>query len=486
MSAPALPGWSPPGPVAEAFVACDDMVAVLMGPVRSGKTTAGLMRGVFLAMRWPETAPGVRRFRFGVLRRQMVDLERTTIPSWTQWFPRTLGTWRGARGEPQTHQLRLPHPKGGVIELTVEFRGIGELRMDEALRGWEPSAVFVDECDTMPEDTFGYLLTRVGSYPRETLQANPKRVWGACNAPELGNWVLRDLIDSPVPGWRLYRQPSGLSAEAENLTALGPDWYRAQAEAMPEHLRKRFIENLPGLAVGLATVYPEFNPDLHVSRGPLTPIAGRPVIVGLDAGGTPAAAVLQVAPNGQKRVLAELSTHEREDGSVTGPHRFGEALARLLAELAPQAEVVAVADPSAAWGGDAHGEGSWIEIVGRAAGIAVRPAGSNDPTVRIEALRRPLTTLIDGRVPGIVLSPACRLLERALARDYRWQVTAGRRGERPLKNWASHLVEALQYALMEADGVAAVLGRRDARARRAQPAVARASFDPFRGADAWR
>ncbi len=473
------PVWSPPGPVAEAFVACDDPVAVLMGPVRSGKTTAGLMRGLMLAYRWPETAPGLRRFKFGVLRRQMVDLERTTIPSWTEWFPRTQGTWRGARGEPQQHELRIPHPRGGVVHLIVEFRGIGELRLDEALRGWEPSAVFVDECDTMPENTFGYLLTRVGSFPRETLTSNPKLVWGCCNAPELGNWVLRDFIDHPLPGWRLYRQPSGLSPMAENLSTLGADWYRKQAAAMPEHLRRRFIENIPGVAVGLATVYNEFNPELHVSPARLEVLPGRPVIVGLDAGGTPAASVWQIAPNGQRRCLAELSTHEREDGSITGPKRFGEVLARLLGERCRGADVYGVADPSAQWGGDAHGEGSWIEIVARVSGIDVRPAATNDPTVRIEALRQPMCTLIDGRVPGLLIDPECRLTQRALARDYRYVVTAGRRSDRPLKNWASHLVEAAQYALMEGDAVAEITARRTARGRRLEPVTVQAGFNPF-------
>jgi hypothetical protein len=475
----AAPAWTPPGPVAEAFVAAEEPVAVLMGPVRSGKTTAGLMRGLFLSYRWPETRPGVRRFKFGVLRRQMVDLERTTIPSWTEWFPRTKGAWRGARGEPQTHELRIPHPKGGLVELTVEFRGIGEMRLDEALRGWEPSAVFVDECDTMPENTFGYLLTRVGSYPRETLERNPKQVWGCCNAPELGNWVLRDLIDAPHPAWRLYRQPSGLSAQAENLGALGADWYRRQAEAMPDHLRRRFVENIPGLAVGLALVYPEFNPELHVAAGPLAVLRDRPVIVGLDAGGTPAASLWQIAPNGQRRCFAELSTHERAEGSITGPRRFGEALARLLGERCRELAVHAIADPSAQYGGDAAGEGSWIEIVARVAGIEVRPAGTNDPTVRLEALRAPMNALIDGRLPALLVCPGCRLTTRALARDYRYPVTAGRRGERPLKNWASHLVEAAQYALMDGDAVAEITARRTARHERLEPAVAAAAFNPF-------
>lgn len=474
------PSWTPPGPVAEAFVACDDPVAVLMGPVRSGKTTAGLIRGLFLAYRWPEVRPGLRRFRLGVLRRQMVDLERTTIPSWTQWFPRTRGVWRGARGEPQTHELRIPHPKGGVIEYTVEFRGIGELRLDEALRGWEPSAAFIDECDTMPEDTFGYVLTRVGSYPRETLAEAPRRVWGTCNAPPVGNWVLRDLIQEPKPGWVLYRQPSGLSPQAENLAALGPDWYRGIAASMPEHLRRRFIENQPGVAVGTVLVYPEFNLDLHVAKSRLEVLPNVPVLVGLDAGGTPAASLWQIAANGQRRCIGELTTHAQRAQSITGPQRFGELLARLLAERCRGLAVQGVADPSAAYGGDKLGEGSWIEIVARAAGIDVRAASSNDPTLRQEALRAPLNALIDGRHPALLICPSCTETIAALGADYHYRVTAGqRRSEQPLKNWASHLVEAAQYAVMDADGAAEAAGRRGARERRLRPVTVQAEFNPL-------
>jgi hypothetical protein len=452
-------------------------VSVLMGPAAGGKTVTGLMRGVLMAYRWPETTPGLRRCRFLVMRQRMTDMEASTIPSWLAWYPRTIGQFVGKEGSPKRHTLRLKHPAGGFVELEVHFRGIGEQSVDDALRGFEFSFAYVDECDLMDADVMANLYKRAGRYPAETLAINPRQVWGTCNAPEPDSWVVRDMIENPRPGWVLFRQPSGLSPEAENLAVLGPDFYRKQAEVLPDYERKRFIENIPGLHREEAAVYPEFSEALHVATKPLE-VLPVPLRVGLDAGGTPAAAVLQRAPGGQWRMLAELSTHDPAAAGVVGPRRFGEALAALLAERAPGVPAEAVADPAAAYGADREaGESSWIDIVARAAGLPVTTARSQDPTLRIEALRRPLTRLLENGKPGLVIDPRCRLFARALARDYRWQVTAGRRGDRPVKNWASHLVEAAQYALLDGEGLADAAAR--ARPAPARPLRARLEWNPF-------
>jgi hypothetical protein len=473
--------WSPPGPVAQAFLEAQDPIAVLMGPFASGKTTVGLMKGVLTAYTWPETRPGLRRVKFGVIRRLYKDLEKTTMQSWNRWFPRSLGNWRGAAGDPATHDLVLPHPDGrGRVELRVEFIALGDLRVEEALKGYEPSFCYVDEVDTAAPNTLDFLYGRAGRFPSETIKINPKMAWGTCNAPTEDNWVVQDFIDEQKPGHILYRQPSGLSPQAENLDILGEHYYRALAENMPAFERKRFVENIPGLSRGAEAVYEEFNPDIHVAPRQLDPIPGRPLIVGMDAGGTPAAAVLQIAANGQRRIMAELSTHAKEGGSITGPHRFGEALAELLADRFRGFTPRGIADPSAAFGADRQaGEASWIEIVARVAGIPVVPAPTNDPTVRREALRLPMTRLIDGRTPGLLVCPSCRLLKRALSSDYRWQVTAGRRSGNIMKNWASHLTEAAQYGALDGGAYHEVLARTETRKRGTGPGMATIDFNPL-------
>jgi hypothetical protein len=451
-------------------------VSVLMGPAGGGKTVTGLQRGVLMAFKWPETVPGIRRCRFLVLRQRMTDMEGSTIPSWNAWYPRGLGHFVGKEGSPKRHSFTLAHPNGGRVELDVHFRGIGEQSVDDALRGFEFSYAYIDECDLMDLEALATLIKRAGRYPSETLRLNPRQVWGTCNAPEPDSWIVKELIEGSREGWRLYRQPSGLSPEAENLAVLGPNWYRDQAAVLPAYERRRFVENLPGLLREETAVYPEFAEALHVSARPLPVLPRTPLRIGLDGGGTPAAAVLQLAADGQWRMLAELSTHDAP--GVTGPRRFGEALAALLAERAPGVPAEAIYDPAADYGADRDaGEASWIEIVARFAGLRTRAAATQDPTLRIEALRRPLARLLEGGRPGFVLDPSCRLMGRALARDYRWQVTAGRRGDRAVKNWASHLVEAAQYALLDREGLAEAAGR--ARLRPAAPILASTEFNPF-------
>jgi hypothetical protein len=477
MNAPILRA---PGPIAQAFVDTDVPIAVLMGPEGSAKTTSGILRGITRSYLWPRTAPGVTRFKFVMIRRLLKDLEATTQASWQMWFPRSAGTWRGGKGEPATHELILPHPKGGTIEFLTEFVATGDLRVEEAMRGKEFSCAYVDEVDLAPRDVLTWTYGRAGRFPPQTLAENPKHVWGTCNAPEDGSWIIEDFIDDVKPGHQMFRQPSGLSPDAENLQILGRDWYHKLASVLPAFERRRRIENIPGLSRAAQAVYPEFNPDLHIAAADLRPMPGRPLVIGADAGGTPAAGVWQRMPDGQWRCLAEITTHAREHNSITGPNRFGEALAQLLAERFRGFEAMGLADPSAAYGADtANGEANWIEIVARVSGVPFRAAPTNDVTPRQEALRMPMTRMIDGRSPGLLIDPRCRMTIRALTRDYQWTVTAGRRGDRPHKGWASHLVDAHQYALLDGGHYHEVMARQGARRTSTAPVRARTSFNVF-------
>jgi hypothetical protein len=469
------------GPVSQAFVDSKAPISVMMGPEGSGKTTSGILKGVKLATDWPRTAPDVTRVKFAMIRRLQKDLEKTTMESWLRWFPKSAGDWRGGKGAPATHDIYLPHPKGGIIEMRVEFIATGDLRVEEAMRGWEGSFVYVDEVDLAPANVLRWVRGRCGRYPSETLDQNPKMAWGTCNAPEDGSWVIEDFIDEPKPGHQLFVQPSGLSPRAENIKALGRGWYPEQALTMTDYERKRRIENIPGLSQGAEAVFPEFNPEIHIAAAELRVIPGGRVVVGLDAGGSPAATFKQRAPNGQWRFLDEITTHARQYNSITGPTRMGEAIAARLAERFRGCPVEGIADPSAAYGADTvNGESTWIEIVAQNAGIPVRAAPTNDLTIRREAFRAPMTRMIDGRAPGLLLCPVhCKLMARALARDFQWQVQAGRRTGGVVKNWASHLVEAGEYGLLDGGHYHEVMGRQSMTAKRFAPAIASSDFNPF-------
>lgn len=464
---------------------------MLMGPVGSGKTTVGLMRGVYRSFLQRPDQQGNRYAKFGVLRRLEKDLVATTMQSWLRWFPRTMGKWGGSDGAVAVHELTLRHPgDGGLVFLRVEFKALGDLRIEEACRGWEITYAYVDEADTLAPNGLTFLHTRCGRYPAASL-LGWKGVWGTCNAPEEDNYVVLDFIEEPKDGHILFRQPGGQEPKAENLENLPPGYYDGMVRLMKPHDKRRFVDNKPGVSRDAEVVYEEFNDGLHMAQGPLVVLEGRPVIVGMDAGGTPAAGIWQRAADGQWRKLRELSTHAKDMGSVTGPQRFGEYLKELLRDLLTdeggrpiRCPVRGIADPSAAHGADtANGESSWIDTVARVAGISVVPAPTNDPTPRREAYRLPMGRMIDGHRPGLVIDPSCKLTRIALMRDYKFPVIRGpsgtRRADTPAKNWASHAIEADQYALLDGAAWHEVMARENHKAQ-ARQHTATTDFNPFR------
>ena len=108
-----------------------------------------------------------------------------------------------------------------------------------------------------------------------------------------------------------------------------------------------------------------------------------------------------------------------------------------------------------------------MEIVNHVTGLRFRAAPSTNPSVRLDAVRQPLTRLIDGRQPGLLLSPHCRVLRRGFNSSYRYKriFVAGRAQymDVPEKNDASHVHDALQYALLGGGEFAQVRGRRESR-----------------------
>lgn len=475
----------PPGPVAQAFFEAGPMppIQALMGPVGSGKTTTGLMRWLPMSYMLHPSSDGIRYAKAFIMRRVFKDLEGTTMKSWHQWWPRTVGKWTG---DPPVHELTVHHPAdGGLINFVAEFLALGDLRMEEAVRGREATWAIIDEMDGMTPDGMPFLFDRLGRYHREC-GGHLRCIWGMTNAPEDDNWFCNDFIDDPKPGHKLWRQPSGLSSQAENLHNLPAGYYDTLHG--DTYYRRRFVECIPGLSRGTDPVYPEFDEDMHMARAPLVLLPTR-ITIGLDAGGTPAAGTWQTAPNGQLRKLRELTTHEKVGGSITGPERFGEALAAQLHALMQSArgmrepEVIGFADPSAAHGADTvNGESNWMEIVAAKAGIRVFSARTNDPTPRQEVYRHYLRAArIDGSTAAMLIDPSCTFTRRALQRDYRYGAIAGqnaRRTDKPLKNWASHMIEADQYALLDTPAYFAVMGRADRR-RSGQRAARPLSFNLF-------
>ncbi len=459
--------YKPPGPVAGAFYRDRSPVSAIMGPIGSGKTGASLMRMIPIARdQWHSPIDGRRRAKFAVIRDTYTQLEGTTIPSWHTWVPRTVGTWST---DPHPNHEILFDDGGGVIELRVEFIGLGEHRIEDVLRGWEGTGAYLNEMDRLARDVMTFIRGRVGRWPPR-LHGGPKwyGVWGDFNAPDTDNWTYDAFVENRPDDFAFFVQPGGRDPGAENLANLPAGYYERQMSGQPEWYIRRMIDNRFGFSRDGKPVYPEYNDLVHCAPADLQPVAGLPLLIGVDAGGSPAATIWQHMPNGQWRGLDELVALE---GTVMGPTRFGQELNRLLKERFAAWPLYArdgtpmirgVGDPSAAYGGDKSGDDrAWLEIVSSVTKIRIRPARTNKPSVRQDAVRRPLTQFIDG-APALLISPRMRFVRRGFNSHYRFmrvKTSEGRYHDEPEKNQWSHPHDAVQYVLLEEGGELDVLGR---------------------------
>lgn len=452
--------WQPPGPVAAAFMRSIKPVQIINGPIGSGKTTACLIKAVRIAARqMPSTRSGevvvidgrehrLRKFKVCVVRDTYRQLWKTTLPSWWKRIPRSVGEFTGAENSPATHKVQFALKDNTAVDFHVDFIAIGENSVEDVLRGYEPTVFYLNEADLLAREVYNYARGRAGRYP-DMSEGGPSwyGILMDCNAPELSSWLYLDIFRRTPADVDLFRQPGGFDPHAENLPNLPKGYYENQKSGQPEWYIKRMLENVPGYSRAGKPVFPEFNDFVHVAPFDLEPIPGLALQLGVDAGMHPGGAIGQRMPNGQWRILDELIGE-----AGMGASRFGEMLAQRLKERYEGWRTIhAWADPSAAYGVDKKaGESSWIEIVAAAAGIRIDPAPTNSLVPRIEAVRRPLSRMIDGK-PGFLLSPRCVVLREGFNSGYHFKKLEGadieRYKEEPDKNDHSHPMDGLQYLL---------------------------------------
>lgn len=489
-----------PGPVAEAYYRDWRRVVDIMGPTGGGKTITTAKKCGTIAIRQRKSSrDGLRKVKGTAVAVDYRRLWKNLLPSWFKVVPKDVGDWHGGEGEPSTHVITFGLPDGSKAQLTMDFIAIGDHAAEDAMRGYEPTFIWLFEKDRHSHETFLYALNRVGRFP-DMSEGGPSwyGVLGDLNAPDIGTWYHTELYEKRLElgdFFGFHRQPSGFSPQAENLHNLPPGYYAEQAKGQPDWFVRRMLRNEFGYSRDGKPVFPEFSEHRHVAGAVLEPVRGIPLRIGMDAGGTPAATIRQHMPNGQRRVLACVVT---DPSDTVGATRFSEMVNRVLgtARFAgwPRKDIIARCDPSAAYGGDerapeASGERSWMHIVRHRTGLDLRPARTNDPTIRTDAVRKWMTVDVEPDVPGFVISPDCVPLIRGYASEYRYRRILGPSGgfaDKPDKNGASHVADADQYAELTDDGYLELMGRKSAGVRGQLQTRAIDDSDPEHGRGEWQ
>lgn len=461
--------YVPDGVVLEDYVWDRSELVVIQGPIGSGTSTASCHRINILAQEQEPDFDGVRRTRWLIIRKSYRQLKKTTVKTWLEWFPEhEFGPM--ARSEPMTHHLRYQHPSGDgtSVDCEVIFLSIDSPETaEEEAASFEITGFWYNEAQFAEKEVIDELLSRCGRYPSQ--RNGPGATWYGgmldLNAPIEGHWIpyMRGDISLPVDWspaekaamqkpetWRFLVQPPGLievvrdgeikyqpNPAAENQKNLKKTYMEQIRGKKPEWINQRVMNRI-GLYLGGQPVYPTYAPSVHDHSRDMEPVEGFPIIVGLDFGREPAAIFMQDV-NGQWTALSELVDY------ATSASQFAPRVARHLAQRYPGFRFDAYGDPRGGDGNQAT-ETTAYDIFAHN-GIRVFPAtNDNSPEMRRSTVEAVLI-----RRNGLKINPACLILRQGLAGGYYFRKVKGHAGmvaPKPVKTPSSHIVEAMENALI--------------------------------------
>jgi hypothetical protein len=430
--------YAPP-PTGLKFMQSNRKMRVLMGPVGSGKSVTCSFEVVRRASMQKPDAQGRRRTRAAVVRETARQLQDTTIKTFLDWFP------PGPCGD-YMRTTKTYFFKVGDVECEIMFRALDDADDVANLNSLELTFAWFNECRDIHPDIVDAMSKRIGRFP-SAKDGGPTwfGVWGDTNPPTMDTWWYyqmeklnpKDGVSLNENGWDVFKQPSGRSPYAENLENLPDGYYDTQGRS-DEYVRV-YIDGEYGLSLAGTPVYKYFKPDYHMAKAPLRAITNgvRPIVVGMDLGLTPAAAIGQQDPRGRALVLAEAVSFDM------GIQRFVRTVLKpLLFERFPGAPVLIVTDPAGVQRAQTD-ERSAVDII-KAEGFRVISARTNSISARVNAVDDFLMRQVDGD-PAFLLDPSCTQLKAAMMGGYRYK----NRGDGGIdKNKHSHIAEALQYLML--------------------------------------
>jgi hypothetical protein len=475
-SGPKVINYQAPGLMGERFLKSDAFVTGIMGPIGSGKSTACVMKLVRGYQKQVAGPDGVVRRRSAIIRNSYPELKTTTIKTFHDWIPESIGKW--VEQGPPTHRIFTVDEKNAITsDWEIIFLALDRSEDIRKLLSMELSDAWINEAREIPKAILDGLTGRIGRYPaiRDGGCTDPQIVMDT-NPPDTDHWwaKLADFQDVDMqarsleieeklrvdgalkegqPLFKFFRQPGGRTPKAENIPNLPAGYYPRVMAGKSDEWIKVYVDGDYGFVMDGRPVYPEYRDNVHCKAFALN--RALPIYVGIDFGLTPAATFGQRSVTGQWRVVHELVTEDM------GAKRFGDMLATTMRERFHGFAFAAITgDPA----GDARAqtdETTPFQIL-RSCNVEASPAPTNDFTKRREAVAFYLNRMVDGE-PGLLIHPDCQKLRKGMAGGYHYRRVQGvgeRFHDQPDKNMSSHVAESLQY-MMLGGGEARTILRRD-------------------------
>lgn len=451
------------------------------GPIGSGKSVGCCMDIFSQATQQMPDDLGIRYARSVVIRNTLPQLESTTIKTWLDWFPESVfGNFRAK--PPYTHFIKIKLPDGTKMDYEVIFLALDQEKDAAKLLSLEVTNGWINEAKEVAKVHVDHLSGRVGRYPSRKAAPAGVTKWPTrygiiadTNLPDDDSWwydyaeqdgwrrdpetgLLIPIENIPLDQrWEFFRQPSGLSPEAENIENLPPGYYQRLMAGKPAAWINVYVKAQYDTVIeGKPVFQGYYNPELH-EADKLPSFKELKMYMGIDCSGRNPAAVFgqRMPTTNQIRAVHEFVCEDM------GSELFAQLLKSEMNRMFPEYEFEIYGDPAGFVKGE-RDERTYAEVL-KANGIMVRPSPVMRLKPRLEACRSLFMRNTTGGVPAVVLSKACKVLTAGMAGGYKFKKIQAsgeaRYGEEPEKNKFSHPQDAYQYMICGMGEYNKMLGR---------------------------
>jgi hypothetical protein len=449
-------------PTMASFSKSDAFGRLVAGPVGSGKTTGVIVELVRRSIEQHPGDDGLRYTRHAVVRQTLKQLKDTVLKDCDTWLAANrMGQWKVSDG---TYYINFDDIRSEWVFLPLE-----DAADQGRLLSMQLTGAWLSEAIEMDIDILGPLSGRIGRYPSA---AKGSPTWNGIvadtNFPaEMTAW--HKFMENPPADWQIFKQPSGLAWNAENLNYLlqteetkklpfnhpdriarGREYYNrmVRMHGIDSDFVKRYVKAEYGDDPSGRAVFREtFRLNWHVVDN-TNVIPGYPIVVGQDFGRDPWSLICQ--PDH----LGRLLVHEEVPANNIGleKHCQESLRGRLMQSKYMGCKIVLVGDPAGV-ARSTHSEETSFDLLSRL-GFPCFPAPTNDLDPRLRAVESFLGRHTNGGPSMLINREGCPHLVRALNGGYRFEFmkVSGLRKPVPRKDEFSHVSDCLEYVCLVCHG----------------------------------
>lgn len=440
-------------PTTAKFHADTTFVRALMGPIGSGKSVACIIEMWMKSFQQAPDENGVRKTRWLVARNTYRELIDTTIQTFFDWFPESMGTFKKMD---MKFIANIPLPDGTSAHTEFFFRAMDKPDDVKKLLSLELTGGFINEAREVPKQILDMLIGRLGRYPRK-INGKGGPTWHGLimdtNPPDSDHWWYKLFeVDRPK-SYKLFKQPSGLSSQAENRANLPANYYTNMQDGKDKEWINVYVHGQYGFVQDGKPCYPEYKDDVHATDEAFNIPENALIYIGIDFGLTPAAVFAYKTPSHRWLIIDELI------GDDIGAKNFGMLLNQKINHEYHGHDFEIYADPA----GDQRAQTDEITPfqIMAAQGVVAWPTYTNDPIIRREAVAATLTRMDFAGNTGFIIGPKAPMIRKAMAGGYKYKRMAvtgqARFMDKPDKNRYSHIADALQYLMVGAGEGASIV-----------------------------